>query len=193
MQLHKWLSDENRSFDDGLILLREFRISDVKINTVISLKGTKTAVRKMIEWLTLVSMNKPAVKQIYYSKNAEVKALDDTWRRSYKTAHHIHQTVLKNEKASEAILGEAALKILDLFEKEVDPIWKDLKEFDSTGKLPELHFNTPKKETSIQDKIKRLNNLRTYISKFSKNIAKSDDIIKWKAERDQLQNELDVI
>lgn len=193
MQLHTWLSAENKSFDEGLILLQEFGISSTKINTILALKGTKIGLKKMVDWLTPISKNKPAVKQIYYSKNEEVKQLDDTWRRNYKTAHHKFQTILKNEKSTEKKLEETALEILDTFQNHIDPIWKDLKEFDATGKLPEVHYNTPKNETSIQDKFKRLNNLRTYISKFQKNEAKADDVLKWKEELTELQKQIDAI
>lgn len=190
MQLHTWLASEKKSFDDGLELCRDFGISSVKLSLLTSLKGTKTAINKMIEWLTPISVNKSAVKQIYYSKDPNVKALDESWRRSYKTAHHIHQTILKNPNKSEKELSEAALKILDIFENEVDPIWRDLKEFDSTGKLPDVHFLSPKKEMSIVDKISRRNTLRTYISKFAKNEKKADAIIKWQEELLKLENDI---
>lgn len=191
MQLHKWLADSNKSFDDGLKLLQEFNVSQVKIDTIIALKGTKLSINKMVEWLTPISINKPAVKQHYYSKNQTVKELDDTWRRKYKTANHIHQTVLKNENTSEQNLKEGALKILDIFENEIDPIWKDLKHFDENGILPEKHFLTPKKEISITDKMKRRNTLRTYLSKFSKSEDKKEQCNKWKQEMDLLTNEIE--
>lgn len=191
MQLHKWLADSNKSFDDGLKLLQEFNVSQVKIDTIIALKGTKLSINKMVEWLTPISINKPAVKQHYYSKNETVKELDDTWRRKYKTANHIHQTVLKNENTSEQNLKEGALKILDIFENEIDPIWKDLKHFDENGTLPEKHFLTPKKEISITDKMKRRNTLRTYLSKFSKSADKKEQCIVWKQEMDLLTNEIE--
>lgn len=191
MQLHKWLADSNKSFDDGLKLLQEFNVSQVKIDTIIALKGTKLSINKMVEWLTPISINKPAVKQHYYSKNETVKELDNTWRRKYKTANHIHQTVLKNESASEQNLKEGALKILDIFENEIDPIWKDLKHFDENGTLPEKHFLTPKKEISITDKMKRRNTLRTYLSKFSKSVDKREQCMVWKQEMDLLTNEIE--
>ena len=191
MQLHKWLADSNKSFDDGLKLLQEFNVSQVKIDTIIALKGTKLSINKMVEWLTPISINKPAVKQHYYSKNETVKELDNTWRRKYKTANHIHQTVLKNESASEQNLKEGALKILDIFENEIDPIWKDLKHFDENGTLPEKHFLTPKKEISITDKMKRRNTLRTYLSKFSKSADKREQCMFWKQEMDLLTNEIE--
>lgn len=190
MQLHQWLAEKHPSFEDGLQLLKDFEISEVKIKTIIGLKGTKLAISKMKEWLEPASKNKPAAKQLYYSKNVDVKALDDTWRRNYKIAHHIFQTDIKNPKLNEMQKRKSALEILDLFENHVDPIWRDLKHFDQHGKLPEDHYLAPAKETSVLDKIKRRNTLRTYLSKFGKDENKKDKCIQWTVELQKLENEI---
>lgn len=191
MQLHQWLAEKSPSFEDGLQLLKDFEFSEVKISTIIKLKGTKLAISKMKEWLEPLSKNKPAAKQLYYSKNADVKALDDTWRRNYKIAHHIFQTDIKNPKLNEMQKRKSALEILDLFENHVDPIWRDLKHFDQHGKLPEDHYLSVPKEISLLDKINRRNTLRTYLSKFAKDEKKAGKRKEWTLELQQLQTEIE--
>lgn len=190
MQLHQWLAEKNPSYDDGLRLLQEFGFSEVKIDTIKRLKGTRLAITKMQSWLEPLSKNKPAVRQHYHSTNETVKALDDTWRRNYKTANQLFQTIIKNSISTEQQKGEAALKILDIFQNDIEPIWKDLKHFDEHGTLPEVHSLTPAKEMSLVDKIKRQNTLRTYLSKYKDNPDKAAKCDQWKQELSMIETEI---
>jgi hypothetical protein len=127
---------------------------------------------------------------IVQDKPAKHKELHDQWRKAYKEASHIHQTQLvmemhKNER------GEAAGRIIHLFENIIAPCWDQLDHFEKYGSWPESQVETKTYETPAEI-LTRRNTLRTYIARSKGDPKKITKIEAWQNELDVLNEKLNV-
>lgn len=187
-EIQNWFQS-SRNKEAGAALLIRYSTSEFKKDCVAS--GNYTS-----EWLAreLATLSKPvaepALKHSELALTAddfenapdEIRDLEKKWKGMYKEASFLHSRL--------AIVPEgrkdAAFRILELF-KQIEPIWQMLNQYKASGKLPEV---VQPKKTSIADSMKRVNNLKTYISKYKNTEARKDDVEKWMQEMQKLTEEI---
>jgi len=105
----------------------------------------------------------------------------------YKEASHIHQTQLRSDLPVEQ-RAKAVMRIMELFNVEINPRFALVDYFSLHGKWPEEEQE--EKELSQGELLSRRNTLRTYISKFANHGDKIQKVEAWKAEMEKIEAKL---
>lgn len=112
--------------------------------------------------------------------------LDEKWKPLYKEANHFFSLIDFEEDAEQR--KKIAFHILDLMD-EVQKVWeaKDFK--NKHGQLPNFQSQGIEQLT-IEQMVRRVNTLRTYISKANKGKLNKDRIPDWEAEIKELERRI---
>jgi hypothetical protein len=114
----------------------------------------------------------------------EIEALEKEWRKYYKEASFLHQTLAYMPTDEERRL--AALTILDNMDK-AQEIWDKLDFYKEHGYLPKEIEAKVSFQSSLSSLFKRRNTLRTYISKFKGKADKVEKLKDWQSELLEIQ------
>lgn len=214
-QIEAWLQGA-REYNDGLMLYHKYgnnfnlkRVFDKGPNEynqeklLSELEAIKHVGEQVVNTVVVIGVpspsepvNVPAQNDTYDrskllvpEKPEKYHQLHNRWKAAYREASHLHQTKLgmdmhKNDRA------KAVFRIMEIFEKEITPIWDMLDFFEENGHWPE-NLNEPKEYTTPAEMLKRRNNLRTYITKFKGDANKMPQVEAWQKEMEELNTKLD--
>lgn len=121
---------------------------------------------------------------------ALIRNLEKEWKHYYKNCARNFYTL---DDLDEYKREKAVLDIIRTLKKKVVPNWKAIDRFDEDGSLPDaVSYKRPKKQTTAE-MMKRLQNLRKYISSAEHGKRSTKKLTVWRSERDQLEAALGII
>ncbi|MEM6297365.1 MAG: hypothetical protein AAF740_01620 [Bacteroidota bacterium] len=128
--------------------------------------------------------------QVKNETPALIQSLERTWKTTYK---EIAKDFYRLGDLSDHERSRACLKITSLLRNQIAPQWKKIDYWRETGILPEgeVSYERPDAATTVE-KMKRLKNLRVYISEAERGKRGDKKLEEWKAERDQLEAEFGI-
>jgi hypothetical protein len=178
MQLKNWLENPLKNYSVGLELLIKYNAPNALINTCKLLADTEIGFKKIIDFLEKIEVEE---KKILNEEKVDATyvRIQNAWKDKYKKANYHFQNDL-DEYTDIEQRRKAAQYILNAFENEIEPLWKEADHYKKTGQLKENNYfkriEEKEKSLTIYELIKKRNSTRTLISKYKKNIEKSKKV-----------------
>lgn len=120
-------------------------------------------------------------------KKAKEEELEAYWKSTYKQASHLHQTQLTKDATQEE-RKDAAFRILNAFENDIQPTWKQLDYLREHGQLPQEPKPTKIDTSNLANVQKRIQTVNTYISKYQDDPAHEEKYRQYLKEKQYLES-----
>jgi len=196
MSIKEWLDHENPSYQKGIELLKASGEKDIYIK-MLSMGISKANLATLRARLELAAQKLPPERPTEGKPDVNdpqyiYKQLKLVNKNEFSRVYRLFQNNLTEDK-DEKTRYEAARQIVDAFDNIINPTYRQVRQFEETGQLPDDHYLKANVQGTWVDIKQQILNLRTYVSRSKKDPHKQADVLRWQSQILQLEKELDAI